>query len=430
MQKRLAKLRLKAARYRRVRLPRRIKKYKLMSRHPFAVPFFTIALLLVLSGGIYLLARTTNKLPPVHDAKIVIISHDKEQQIVPSKERTVGDLLRKLHLTLNEGDVVEPAQTAVIDQDQFRINIYRAVPVQVVDGEHRSFAFSASKTPRAIAQQTGATVYAEDNITTEPVQNFLKTGAIGEQVVIDRATPISVDLYGTAVTLRTHATTVRELIKEKHIKLIKNDRVEPAALDTPLASTPKVSFIRTGTKTETITENIPMPVQAIPDASLAYGTTAVRQQGSPGQQVVTYQVAITNNVETSRTVIQKVVTRQPVTQIAVVGTSLSGIKGDMALAGIAASDYQYADYIISHESGWCPTKAQGQYGGCPPYAGYVPTYGGYGLCQSTPGSKMATAGADWATNPVTQLRWCSGYAHSRYGGWAGAYNHWLSYHNW
>ena len=45
------------------------------------------------------------------DSKIVIISHDKTQQIVPSKEATVGDLLKKLNLKLNEGDVVEPAST-------------------------------------------------------------------------------------------------------------------------------------------------------------------------------------------------------------------------------------------------------------------------------------------------------------------------------
>jgi hypothetical protein len=43
---------------------------------------------------------------------------------------------------------------------------------------------------------------------------------------------------------------------------------------------------------------------------------------------------------------------------------------------------------------------------------------------------MASAGADWATNPITQLRWCDGYATSRYGGWAAAYNHWLAYHVW
>jgi resuscitation-promoting factor RpfB len=410
-------------------LPSRLRRIRVFSRHPHAVPLITFGVLIMVTGTGYLIARQTNNLPPVHDAKIVIISHDDQKQVVPSKEKTVGGLLQKLHLKLGEGDVVEPAAETVIDQDDFRINIYRAVPVQVVDGSQRTFAFSAAKTPRAIAVAAGSQLYPEDHVNTDPVQDFLRTGAIGEQVVIDRATPIEVDLYGSPVVLRTHATTVSELIKEKNIKLIKNDQVVPAR-EAPIVPGQKVSFIRTGIKVQTITEVIPMPVQTIPDATLAYGTTAVRQQGSPGEQVVTYEVSLTNNVETGRKVIQKVVNKEPVQHIAVVGTSLSGIKADMGRAGIAPGDYQYADYIISHESGWCPTKAQGQYGSCPPYAGYVPATGGYGLCQSTPGSKMASAGADWATNPVTQLRWCSGYAHSRYGSWGAAYNYWLSHHNW
>lgn len=177
-------------------------------------------------------------------------------------------------------------------------------------------------------------------------------------------------------------------------------------------------------------EDIAMPIETISDPSLAYGTNAIRQAGSPGKQVKTYQDTLRNGVVTSRTVIQTVISQQPVTQIVVIGSSLSGIKGDMQLAGIDPGDYTYVDYIISHESGWCPTKAQGQYGGCPPYAGSVPSGGGYGLCQSTPGIKMASAGADWATNPITQLHWCAGYATSRYGSWAAAYNHWVANHNW
>ncbi len=429
MPNKFAKFKNRVPGVRRIKTPKKAH-VKLLSRHPsFRVPLITFGILIVITSFAYLLARHTDNLPPVHDAKIVIISHDKQQQVVPSKEATVGDLLKQLNINLGEGDVVEPSMSATIDQDQFRINVYRAVPVEVVDGSNRTFAFSASKTPRAIAEQTGAVVYPEDIVKADPVQDFVASGSIGEQINITRATPINVDLYGTKVTLRTQAKTVAELVKEKGIKLKKNDQIVPA-LNTPIAANQQVSFIRTGTKTETVTETIAMPVQSIPDNSLAYGTTAVRQQGSAGEQVVTYEIAITNNVETGRKIIQKVVTKAPVTQIAVVGTSLSGIKGDMALAGIAPSDYNYADYIISRESGWCPTKAQGQYGGCPPYAGYVPATGGYGLCQSTPGSKMASAGADWATNPVTQLKWCSGYAKSRYGGWAGAYNHWLSYSNW
>jgi hypothetical protein len=95
------------------------------------------------------------------------------------------------------------------------------------------------------------------------------------------------------------------------------------------------------------------------------------------------------------------------------------INGDktaiMAAAGIPSSDYAYANFIVSHESGWRPTAANAS--------------GAYGLCQALPGSKMASAGADWQTNPVTQLRWCNGYA-ARYGGWGGAYNHWLANRNW
>lgn len=415
MRRKLHRLQLRFNRFRRVRLPRRIRKFKIMSRHPFAVPFITITLLVTLTAVIYVVARQTDHLPTANNANIVIVSHDHEQQTIPSKEATVGDLLKKLNLTLDEGDVVEPAASTRIDQDQFRINIYRAVPVQIVDGEQKTYTFSASKTPRAIAQQAGAVVYPEDILTTVPSDDFLSTGAIGEQVIIDRATPINVDLYGTNVVLRTHAKTVGELVKEKRIKLIQSDRVEPA-MDTPIAAGQQVSFIRTGTKVETITETIATPVQTINDPNLAYGTSAVRQQGSAGQQVVTYQIAITNNVETGRSIIQKVVTKAPVTQVVVMGTSLSGIKGDMARAGIAPGDFQYADFIISHESGWRPNASNPS--------------GAYGLCQALPGSKMASAGADWATNPVTQLRWCSGYANSRYGGWANAYAHWQNTRNW
>lgn len=42
--------------------------------------------------------------------------------------------------------------------------------------------------------------------------------------------------------------------------------------------------------------------------------------------------------------------------------------------------------------------------------------GAYGLPQALPGHKMASAGADWRTNPLTQIRWMYGYVNGRYGG--------------
>jgi hypothetical protein len=49
--------------------------------------------------------------------------------------------------------------------------------------------------------------------------------------------------------------------------------------------------------------------------------------------------------------------------------------------------------------------------------------GAYGIPQALPGSKMATAGADWETNPATQITWGLGYIGGRYGTPCGAWDH-------
>ncbi len=90
----------------------------------------------------------------------------------------------------------------------------------------------------------------------------------------------------------------------------------------------------------------------------------------------------------------------------------------MRAAGIAESDFGFVNYIIDHESGWGVTKSN--------YTGS----GAYGLGQALPASKMAKFGADYLTNPITQLRWANAYAIGSYGTWANAYNHWIVRHVW
>ena len=48
--------------------------------------------------------------------------------------------------------------------------------------------------------------------------------------------------------------------------------------------------------------------------------------------------------------------------------------------------------------------------------------GAYGIPQALPGSKMASAGSDWATNPATQIKWGLGYITQIYGTPCGAWN--------
>ena len=52
-----------------------------------------------------------------------------------------------------------------------------------------------------------------------------------------------------------------------------------------------------------------------------------------------------------------------------------------------------------------------------------PQSGAYGIPQSLPASKMAAAGADWQTNPATQVRWGLGYIAATYGSPCNAWSH-------
>lgn len=403
-----------------------------LHKHPFVIPVITFFVLFAVSLGLYI--GLNSHTVASSDAHVVILSHDNKRETIPTRAETVGDFLQRTKIDINPGDRVEPALDTAIVDDNFRVNVYRARPVTIIDGSSTVRALSAATTPRSLAEQGGVTVYPEDNITSQPTDSFLKNG-IATTLVVDRATPVTLNLYGNPVTVRTHAKTVGDVLKEKQVKLAADDKVS-VDLNAPVTANTAVFISRIGTQIVTQEVAIPNDVQTVDDASLSFGATAVRQPGSPGKKQVTYQVDLVNGKETGRRVIQEVVVTAPVSKIIARGRAVdipSDKESIMAAAGISSSDYGYVSYIISRESGWCATKWQGQVGYCPGYytelhspsAGY-----GYGLCQSTPAIKMASAGADWSTNAVTQMRWCSGYANGRYGSWAAAYNHWVAYHNW
>jgi resuscitation-promoting factor RpfB len=298
---------------------RQVRNIKLLGGHPVAVPVITFLALVILTVAGIMILGGGKKVIASHSL-IVYVSHDGVQQIVPTDQPTVGALLQKLHIQLNQGDVVEPSSSTPINQDEFRINVYRAVPVEIVDGSTKKFTYSAATTPRSIAEQAGVQVYPEDDLQTLPTTNFIQEDAIGERVVIDRAVPVNLNLYGTQVVLRTHQKTVGDLIKERGIQLAPSDVVNPAE-NTLITPNEQIFILRKGTKLVSDKEPIPMPVKLITDASLSIGTSAIRQNGSPGQQIVTYELQLQNGKVIGKKVIQRVVVIQPVTEIEAVGSA-------------------------------------------------------------------------------------------------------------
>lgn len=87
----------------------------------------------------------------------------------------------------------------------------------------------------------------------------------------------------------------------------------------------------------------------------------------------------------------------------------------MARDIVGSDQFQCFSNIVDHESSWN-------------YRASNPSSGAYGLVQALPGDKMASAGADWRTNPATQIKWGLNYMDSRYGSPCGAWSFWQANH--
>ncbi|MCF3135166.1 transglycosylase SLT domain-containing protein [Streptomyces olivochromogenes] len=129
-----------------------------------------------------------------------------------------------------------------------------------------------------------------------------------------------------------------------------------------------VSFIR----------RIASPKKALTTAALAAATTGMIMAAAPAQ-------AATTSTSSAQSIAHKMIPD--------------------------AAQYTAFSKIVEHESGWNISATNS-------------SSGAYGLVQALPGSKMASAGSDWKTNPATQIKWGLDYMNSRYGSPADAWNFW------
>ncbi len=399
-------------------LQRHKKRLFRLKGHPFIVPVVTLIVLVTITlFGIVFFNATT--IGPA-DSHVVTVFVDDQEQIIPTRAKTVAELLIKLGVTLNEGDVVEPALETPIYQDDFNINVYRSREVVIKDGKKSVSTETASRSPRIIARNLGIVVYPEDEIVPESPTDLLEDG-LAERYAIDRATPVTLILYGQLLPVRSQSKTVQELLDEKEIVLSEGDNITPSK-ETALTLSTKVVITRPGQTIATKEESIPAPTEYIDDPNLLQGVEEVREKGQPGKRVVTYDIQLKNGKEISRKKIQSITAFQPVPKIVARGTKIvitnpsDNVKIGERLAaarGWTGGEFYCLYQLWQRESHWSTTAGN-------------PSTGAYGIPQALPGSKMATAGADWRFNPSTQISWGLGYVAGRFGTPCGAWNFFLS----
>jgi len=376
-----------------------------------------ISMLVTFALGAFIVMSTQSVEAQTGGGRLITV-HDRgvETSFITNKA-TIREALVEQGVRLDIKDAVEPSLDETLVAHDYQVNIYRARPVTVVDGAIRERIVTPYQTAERIAKDAGIILYAEDTTTLKQSSDIVGSGA-GLELVIDRATLVSLDLYGKETLIRTQASTVGAMLKEKHIELGKDSRVS-VGLDAPISQGMSLRVWLEGRQTITADEDVAFTVEQIKDADQPIGYKQVQLAGQNGKRTVTYEIIIENGIEVGRTEIASLVLQEAVTQVEVIGTKPKtlpytggGTKTEwLAASNIAEQNWGYADFMVMKESGWNPNAVNKSSGAC-------------GLAQALPCSKL---GSQW-NNPVVALNWMDSYVTGRYGGWQQAYNFWVANH--
>ena len=351
---------------------------RLQAKHYSKKVTFVSGAILMLVGGLFFvnqaLADATKPAAKAGEKLVTIYDRSAEKTIV-TKARTIREALKLAKFSIDERqDVVEPSLDSEMVAEKYNINIFRARPITIVDGNKRLKVTTAEQTPALIAKAAGIEVFEEDKTTLSNSDNMAVDGA-NMVMKIDRASMVNFVLYGKESVIRTHAKTVGELLKEKNIDPKKDDTL---SVDRSAKIIPgmKIELWRNGKQTITAEEDVKFEVEKVQDANRDSGYREVKQAGVNGKKNVTYEIEMKNGVEVSRKEIASVVTKEPKKQIEIVGTKSS--------TSFSGSFSEALARLRSCEGSYTSNTGNGYYGAYQFDKRTWGNYGGYELASDAP----------------------------------------------
>ena len=351
---------------------------RLQAKHYSKKITFVSGAILMLVGGLFFvnqaLADATKPATKAGEKLVTIYDRGAEKTIV-TKARTIREALKLAKFSIDERqDVVEPSLDSEMVAEKYNINIFRARPITIVDGNKRLKVTTAEQTPALIAKAAGIEVFEEDKTTLSNSDNMAVDGA-NMVMKIDRASMVNFVLYGKESVIRTHAKTVGELLKEKNINPKKDDTL---SVDRSAKIIPgmKIELWRNGKQTITTEEDVKFEVEKVQDANRDSGYREVKQAGENGKKNVTYEIEMKNGVEVSRKEIASVVTKEPKKQIEIVGTKSS--------TSFSGSFSEALARLRSCEGSYTSNTGNGYYGAYQFDKRTWGNYGGYELASDAP----------------------------------------------
>lgn len=274
-----------------------------------------VAVAIFMAVVIFVLARPTQTRPASNH---VITVYDRGvKSVFLSDAKTVGEALAEKEIEIDSHDAVEPGLDEELVADDYWVNIYRARPVTVVDGMVRAKTMTAYQTPERIAKDVDVSLHDEDGVTLRRSTDFTGEGA-GLELIIQRSVPLKFNMYGRTTSIRTLGKTVGEMLEEKGVVLGEHDRVS-VPTSTRITAHMLVRVWREGKQTIALDRPLAFKTQYIHDADRYVGYRSVKTEGKNGIQTISYEIEVKKGVEISRTEIARIVTKQPVKQVEVIG---------------------------------------------------------------------------------------------------------------
>lgn len=350
----------------------------------------------------------------VANANVLTIDYNGEIHTVGVYGDTVGEALASQHVQLGRDDVVQPAATSGVAQGgTVVVRTSREVTVEL-DGQVMTLRTTAGTVGELLAAlgPRGDGALATASRTARLDRDPVRFSTVKQ---------VNIAVDGSVLEFHTTQSTVRGLFREAGITLADGD-VTSVPPDAAAVDGMVIMVSRDASSSRTVTEVLPFETETIEDPSLPEGYESIRTAGVAGEVKVTYAVKTVGGAVVERTEVERKVTRKPVNEEVVVGTmdvatapvdpgSARALGQAMAAErGWGADEFSCLDQLWEKESGWRWNADN-------------PSSSAYGIAQANPGSKMATVGSDWLTNPATQIEWGLGYISGRYGTPCGAWAH-------
>lgn len=193
--------------------------------------------------------------------------------------------------------------------------------VVINDNGHNIVIKTMKATVREVLEQTGITVASEDYLSMPFDAKLLK---MKENVIeIKRAVPVSIQVDGKELDVKTYKDTVKEVLFDNAISVDDDDKFVESQLGDKIIPNMDISIVRVDEKTVTEASAIPFKTITKENNRLDIGTENTVREGKEGVREKVYTVVYENGKQIAKQLLKEVVASNPLDKIVEIGTVLN-----------------------------------------------------------------------------------------------------------